>query len=177
MSTLEDLEVTLLSSPAARARFLADTLELFEKNGVNVNAAFSGAAANSFDLTDGPRFLGGLAASSMVITRSSTGRGVGDLGGNPAASTMVITRSSTGRGAADLGSNPAASTIVITNASTGRGVGDLGGNPVASTMVITRSSTGRLANIAQQLKDVALALESESLELSAQEEALRNTNG
>ncbi|MBN9148349.1 MULTISPECIES: hypothetical protein [unclassified Nitrobacter] len=172
MATLEDLETTLLSNPAARARFLADTLELFEKNGVDVNTAFSGAAADSFDLTDGARFLGGLAASSVVITRSSTGRGVGDLGGNPAASTLVITRSSTGRGVGDLGANPAASTLVITRSSTGRGVGDLG--TVASTVVITRSSTGRLANIANQLKQVAQALESESLELNAQEEALRN---
>ena len=47
MATLEDLETTLLSNPAARARFLADTLELFEKNGVDVNTAGSDSSEDA----------------------------------------------------------------------------------------------------------------------------------
>ena len=77
----EALEQRLLQSPTARARFLADTLELLEKNGVDVNSPdFQQQIQPSLDLTEGSRFLGGLAASTVVVAVATAGqRGLGGM--------------------------------------------------------------------------------------------------
>ena len=83
----EALEQRLLQSPTARARFLADTLELLEKNGVDVNSPdFQQQIQPSLDLTEGSRFLGGLAASTVVVAIATAGqRGLGGMAGRQEA--------------------------------------------------------------------------------------------
>lgn len=142
MSNLEVLESRLLTSPTARARFLADTLELLEKNGVDISATL-GDVISSIDLTDGASFLNGLAASTIVITRTSTG--ITDT--STAASTLVITRTSTGRDPSTFG----------------------GPGNAASTIVITRTSTGHLSDLANQLGTLASELQKEALRLDKTE--------
>lgn len=183
MSELEALESRLLSSPAARARFLADTLEALEGGGAD-----TAGLLKTVDLTDGARFLGGLAAATIVITRTSTGLGSRDPGTvadtvvitrtstglgskdpGTAADTLVITRTSTGLGAKDP--NTAASTLVITRTSTGLGTKDP--STAASTVVITRTSTGLLKQLAQGFSQLGSLLQQEvgAIEETLQQES------
>jgi hypothetical protein len=67
MST-KDLKSNLQSSPAARAAFLADTVSLLQKHGVDVNAPEMQSALSNVDLKNGANFLKSLAQSSAIIT-------------------------------------------------------------------------------------------------------------
>ena len=68
-NTLKDLRSKLVASPVARARFLADTLDLLNKNGLDVEDQDVLKSLDlSLDLNDGRKFVDGLAASTVVIT-------------------------------------------------------------------------------------------------------------
>jgi hypothetical protein len=143
----EALEQRLLQSPTARARFLADTLELLEKNGVDVNSPdFQQQIQPSLDLTEGSRFLGGLAASTVVVAIATAGQrgSIGSQAGN-AASTVVIVAASAGqRGSLGTDLGRAASTVVIVAASAGQR-GSLGTDlgRAASTVVVALATAGQ----------------------------------
>jgi hypothetical protein len=158
---LTQLEDRLLSNPAARARFLADTLDLLQRNGVDVNSPdVQEQMKTAMDLTEGSRFLGGLAASSVVIVAASAGqRGASGVGSNigRAASSVVIAVASAGqRGASGVGSNigRAASSVVIVAATAGQrgmgggGLGDIG--RAASSVVIVAATAGQRGGLAGQ---------------------------
>jgi hypothetical protein len=67
MSDLPTLRKTLAENPAARAKFLADTLRLLESHGVNVNdPKVIEKLGLNLDLTKGTDF--GKVASSIAIT-------------------------------------------------------------------------------------------------------------
>lgn len=145
---VEEIERQIVSSPASRARLLADTLEILEKQGVDAGSeGFRGLVAA--DISNEEAFRGALAASTVVIVIGSAGqRGAGTLGrlGN-VASTVVIAIASAGqRGAGSFGGlGTAASTVVIAIASAGqRGAGRFGGlGTAASTVVIAIASAGQ----------------------------------
>ena len=145
---VEEIERQIVSSPASRARLLADTLEILEKQGVDAGSeGFRGLVAA--DISNEEAFRGALAASTVVIVIGSGGqRGAGTLGrlGN-VASTVVIAIASAGqRGAGSFGGlGTAASTVVIAIASAGqRGAGSIGGlGTAASTVVIAIASAGQ----------------------------------
>jgi len=151
----EALEQRLLQSPTARARFLADTLELLEKNGVDVNSPdFQQQIQPSLDLTEGSRFLGGLAASTVVVAIATAGQrgSIGSQAGN-AASTVVIVAASAGqRGSLGTDLGRAASTVVIVAASAGQR-GSLGTDlgRAASTVVIVAASAGQRGSLGTDL--------------------------
>lgn len=68
-SDLKNLNNRLINSPVARARFLADTLDLLEKNGLDVQDPDVLKSLDlNLDLNDGKKFIDGLRASSVVIT-------------------------------------------------------------------------------------------------------------
>src|SRR5688500_5119686 len=77
MSTLEQLTDQLLDSPTSRARFLAQTLELLERNGVDLTSeALSGLV--SADISDRESFENSMAANTVAIVIGSAGqRGIG----------------------------------------------------------------------------------------------------
>lgn len=191
---LEGLEQKLLDSPTARARFLADTLELFEKNGVDVNdAAFQQQMQPALDLSDGSRFLGGLAASTVVIVAATAGqRGATDAvaGGTSlgrAASSVVIVAASAGqRGAvgAASGLGRAASSVVIVAATAGQrgamggGMESMPAKAEAPTVTISIPAAITIADIAHGLRAVADLLLNESAALDQQiKEAVGQPDG
>lgn len=66
---LNNLRGRLVASPVARARFLADTLDLLGKNGLDVEDPDVLKSLDlSLDLNDGKKFVDGLRASTVVIT-------------------------------------------------------------------------------------------------------------
>jgi hypothetical protein len=66
---LKKLRDNLTKSPAARARFLADTLEVLKRNGLDIDDPDVLQSLDlNLDLTDSKKFLDGLAASTVVIT-------------------------------------------------------------------------------------------------------------
>lgn len=66
---LPTLRSRLEQNPAARARFLADLLQTLQKNGVDVdNSKVLDSLKLDLDLSDGKKFVGGLSASSVIIT-------------------------------------------------------------------------------------------------------------
>lgn len=66
---LKKLRDNLAKSPAARARFLADTLEVLKRNGLDVDDVDVLKSLDlNLDLTDSKKFLDGLKASTVVIT-------------------------------------------------------------------------------------------------------------
>lgn len=143
----EALEQRLLQSPTARARFLADTLELLEKNGVDVNSPdFQQQIQPSLDLTEGSRFLGGLAASTVVVAIATAGQrgSIASQAGNAASTVVVVAASAGQRGSLGTDLGRAASTVVIVAASAGQrgGIGtDLG--RTASTVVVAIATAGQ----------------------------------
>jgi hypothetical protein len=157
---LENLEQRLLSSPTARARFLADTLELFEQNGVDVSDDdFRKQIEPALDLTDGNRFLSGLAASSVVIVAATAGqRGAAQQESlSQVASSVVIVAATAGQrgalGAAQAGRlGQAASSVVIVAATAGQR-GSLGATQAgrlgqaASSVVIVAASAGQRGSL------------------------------
>ncbi|WP_145143905.1 hypothetical protein [Roseomonas gilardii] len=151
----EALEQRLLQSPTARARFLADTLELLEKNGVDVNSPdFQQQIQPSLDLTEGSRFLGGLAASTVVVAIATAGQrgSIASQAGNAASTVVVVAASAGQRGGIGTDLGRAASTVVIVAASAGQrgGIGsDLG--RAASTVVIVAASAGQRGGIGSDL--------------------------
>ncbi len=69
MADMKDLKAKLETNPAARAKFLADLLGMLENNGVDVNDANVLKSLDlNMDLSDGPKFVAGLKASSIAIT-------------------------------------------------------------------------------------------------------------
>ena len=156
---IENLEEQLLNSPAARARFLADTLELLERNGVDTSTPeFQQQMGGALDVSEGTRFVGGLAASTVVIAIASAGQraAMGSKIGN-AASTVVIAIASAGQRAA-MGSKigNAASTVVIAIASAGQrgALGSRIGN-AASTVVIAIASAGQRGALGTRIGNAA----------------------
>jgi hypothetical protein len=157
---LSQLEERLLSNPAARARFLADTLDLLQRNGVDVNSPdVQEQMKTAMDLTEGSRFLGGLAASSVVIVAASAGQrgasGVGSSIGRAASSVVIAVASAGQRGASGVGGNigRAASSVVIVAATAGQrgmggGLGDIG--RAASSVVIVAATAGQRGGLAGQ---------------------------
>lgn len=66
---LRSLRNVLINSPTARVHFLARTLDLFRDSGVDVDdPAVLADMDLDLNLTDGQKFVSGLAASSIVIT-------------------------------------------------------------------------------------------------------------
>jgi hypothetical protein len=66
---LTALKARLVKSPAARARFLADTLDLLAKNGVDVeDKDILKSTGLSFDLANGQKFVDESVASTNIIT-------------------------------------------------------------------------------------------------------------
>lgn len=179
---LEGLEQKLLDSPTARARFLADTLELFEKNGVDVNdAAFQQQMQPALDLSDGSRFLGGLAASTVVIVaatagqRGATGAVAGGNAPGRAASSVVIVAASAGqRGATDAVAGGtslgrAASSVVIVAASAGQrgAVGAASGlGRAASSVVIVAATAGQRGAIGGGMESIPAKAEAPTVTIS-----------
>ncbi|UPG71167.1 hypothetical protein MVG78_11180 [Roseomonas gilardii subsp. gilardii] len=151
----EALEQRLLQSPTARARFLADTLELLEKNGVDVNSPdFQQQIQPSLDLTEGSRFLGGLAASTVVVAIATAGQrgSIASQAGNAASTVVVVAASAGQRGSIGSDLGRAASSVVIVAASAGQrgSIGsDLG--RAASTVVIVAASAGQRGSIGSDL--------------------------
>ncbi len=152
MSGLDDLEAQIASSPAARARLLADTLTILERQGIDTTKeSFHGLV--SADISNAPAFMGALAASTVVIV-------IGSAGQRPVA--------------ADLGT--AASTVVIAIASAGQrpvGLGAFGG--VESTgdqpTIAKLPSVENLSQIANALRQLADVVDAGQMEIS-QEVAL-----
>jgi hypothetical protein len=68
-SDLTALKARLVNSPAARARFLADTLDLLAKQGVDIeDADVLKSTGLSFDLSNGGKFVDESVASTNIIT-------------------------------------------------------------------------------------------------------------
>lgn len=141
---LESLQQRLLDDPTARARFLADTLELLERNGVATHSAeFQQQIKPALDLSQGANFVGGLAASTLVlVVAGAAQRGVGGNLGKAASSVVIVAASAGQRG---IGSDPgkAASSVVIVAASAGqRGIGSDPGK-AATSVVIAVATAGQ----------------------------------
>lgn len=155
--TYSEIEQQVLESPAARARLLAQALEVMEQDK-------SGAMAESYesllsaDLRDGKAFLGTLAASTVVIAIASAGERGSIAGGlGTKASTVVIAIASAGeRGSIAGGLGTKASTVVIAIASAGeRGsLGAMRGGLEANTQV---ASPAQIAAALRQLADLVEA--------------------
>ncbi len=63
------LNANLKQSAAARTKFLAGIMELLEKNGVDVSDEEVLKKLDlNLDLSDGEKFVKGLAASTVVVT-------------------------------------------------------------------------------------------------------------
>ncbi|HBC3919988.1 TPA: hypothetical protein ACVU4L_001665 [Vibrio parahaemolyticus] len=69
MANLKQLKENLEKNPAARAKFLADLLKTLESNGLDVNDPDVLKSLDlDLDLNDGPKFVEGLKASTVVVT-------------------------------------------------------------------------------------------------------------
>jgi hypothetical protein len=163
--SLEELQQRLLDSPAARARFLSDTLDLLEKNGIDVSSAeIQQKLGPSLDLSDGAKFLSALAASSMVVAI-----GQGAQPAPEAAGAVVIVAATAGqrRVAAE------ASTVVVVAASAGqRALAAAPGGAGAPALTITVPVSATLADVAAALHALGDLLADEASELSTQVQTL-----
>jgi hypothetical protein len=139
MPDINEIAQSIEQSPAARARLLADTLELLEGQGVDVSSTTWQNLVKA-DISSASSFAGSLAASTVVII-IGTGGGA-SRGPGTAASTVVVAIASAGQ--RPVGN--VASTVVIAIASAGqRPVGN-----VASTVVVAIATAGQrpIGNVA-----------------------------
>jgi hypothetical protein len=130
---LEELAERLNESPAARARFLAGTIELLEQNDVDVSAPeFRGLL--TADISNHASFLRSLAASAVVTAIAHTGGG--DGGPQESATTVVIAIAS--GGAAEM--QESATTVVVAIATAGGAGAEL--QESATTVVVAIATAG-----------------------------------
>ena len=181
----EALEQRLLQSPTARARFLADTLELLEKNGVDVNSPdFQQQIQPSLDLTEGSRFLGGLAASTVVVAIATAGQrgSIASQAGNAASTVVVVAASAGQRGSIGTDLGRAASTVVVAIATAGqRGLGGMAGRQESAVQgagfTVTVPAAATIADVARGLRALADLLVNESEALDQQIQQLAAGSG
>lgn len=158
MSGLDEIERQITSSPASRARLLADTLDILERQGVDTTSEGFRSLVSA-DISREQAFRGALAASTVVIVIGTGGRRAAS-GAGTAASTVVIAIASAGqRPTGNLGA--AASTVVIAIASAGqRPAGNMG--TAASTVVVAIASAGQrpTGNMGTAASTVVIAIAS-----------------
>ncbi|MGP3919249.1 hypothetical protein [Nonomuraea sp. 10N515B] len=130
---LEELAERLNESPAARARFLAGTIELLEENGVDVSAKEFGGLLTA-DISNHASFLRSLAASAVVTAIGYTGGG--DGGPQESATTVVIAIAS--GGAAEM--QESATTVVVAIAVAGGAAAEM--QESATTVVVAIAVAG-----------------------------------
>jgi hypothetical protein len=158
---------------------------MLQRSGVDTASSDFQRSFGALDVTDGSRFLGGLAASAIVIVSASAAQrelastvvvAVASAGGRELASTVVVA-------VASAGGRELASTVVVAVASAG-------GRELASTVVIVAASAGqremqpnqpitvtippamKMAEVAGALRELASQLEAESVALDEQVNSL-----
>jgi hypothetical protein len=171
-----ELQQRLLEDPQARARFLADILDLLRESGVDTSSReFEETFASALDLTDGDRFMAGLAANAIVIVSASAGQrprggdGQQELAGvGNVASSVVIVAASAGQRGLGQRLGDAASSVVIVAASAGqRGLGGFELQP-GQQVTVDIPPAMKMAEVAGVLRELATQLESESAALDDQ---------
>lgn len=168
------LEQRLLATPAGRARFLAETLEILQRNGVDTSApALQPHMASMLDIRDSGRFMGALQATSVLTIAVSSGAqqklGATDSGEAQIA-TGVQPNSVALTGSRDHGQQeslqagsamqPAVTAWVPRGAGAGRagpGVVSGIGNVATLLTIVMGGQRGGISNVARVVADVVIS--------------------